>query len=52
MKQIADSFAEQLLAVKAIKLQPNEPSHGPAVGNRPSILTTERLWLILNSAPS
>lgn len=25
MKQIADSFAEQLLAVKAIKLQPNEP---------------------------
>ena len=25
MKQIADSFAEQLLAVKAIKLQPNDP---------------------------
>ena len=25
MKQIADSFAEQLLAVKAIKLQPNNP---------------------------
>ena len=25
MKKIADSFAEQLLAVKAIKLQPNDP---------------------------
>ena len=49
MRTLEKLFAEKLLKVKAIKLQPSNPLHGHRDGNLRSIVTTVRLFHILLS---
>lgn len=42
MDKLKKDFASKLLNVKAIKLQPNDPSHGLLAGSLLSIVTTAR----------
>ena len=51
MKNVETAFAEQLLEVKAIKLQPENPLHGQVDGNHLSIAITARRSLIRLCAP-
>jgi len=47
MKNLERLFAEKLLKIKAIKLQPANPLHGLLDGNPPFTVTTVKLCPIL-----
>ena len=47
-KDKALKIADFLLQIKAVKLQPNDPFHGQADGNLPSIAITEKRFLSTN----
>ena len=47
MRNLEKLFAEKLLKIKAVKIQPANPFTWPQVGNRLSIVITARPFLIL-----